>query len=522
MLPHIYFLKVIICSAIFMGYYYIALRNKIYHQYNRFYLLFAAISSWIIPLLNFQIFVDEATTASPVYTAISYMANDGGVFEPEIVSNKIAPQFSMNDYILFGYMAFSVLFIVVTVFSIAKIILLTKKYPKQAIDNYSIYFTNAKDAPFSFFKLLFWNTDININSSTGQQILQHELTHIRQRHSWDKIFIQLNIIAGWFNPFFWLIKKELAMIHEFIADKKSVPAASVQEFAAMLLNTAFGTPKTTIANPFFFSPIKRRLLMLTKNKTPRFSYVQRMIALPLLIAAVILFSLKVNADNNKPNPLYKKGGGVALSKKYKIVIDAGHGGVDKGAASADGNTYEKDIVLALAKIIKEKNSNGNIEIVLTREDDAFMHVKEKAEFSNNQNADLFVSLHCNNIVGCNTQKASGMEFYVVNAEKNNGYRSESEQAALHLNNTLSRNFKSNGISTRKTGIWVLQATKCPGVLIEAGYINNNEDLKILADKDKQAQMATDILQGIENFLKNKEDKNSRYEFNFFGTPKPQC
>ena len=288
MLPYIYLLKVIVCSAIFMGYYFVALRNKIYHQYNRFYLLFATLASWCIPLLQFNIVVAKPIVYQPVFEAISYISGSNKSFELEPIYQPIATHFTTDNYIVFIYIALAAMLMISMLYAIAKIFLLTKKYPKENINNCPIYLTKEENTPFSFFKFIFWNTDINIHSNIGNQILQHELTHIKQKHSWDKIFIQLNIIAGWFNPFFWLIKKELEMIHEFIADKKSVPNANTAEFAAMLLNTAFGTKQLALTNPFFFSPIKRRLIMLTKNTHPKFSYLQRIIALPLLALAIIL------------------------------------------------------------------------------------------------------------------------------------------------------------------------------------------------------------------------------------------
>ena len=497
MLPYIYLLKVIVCSAIFMGYYFVVLRNKIYHQYNRFYLLFATLASWCIPLLQFNIVVAKAIVYQPVFEAITYIASSNKSFEPEPIYQPIATHFTTDNYIVFIYIVLAAMLMIAMLYAIAKIFLLTKKYPKENINNCPIYLTKEENTPFSFFKFIFWNTDINIHSNIGNQILQHELTHIKQKHSWDKIFIQLNIIAGWFNPFFWLIKKELEMIHEFIADKKSVPNANTAEFAAMLLNTAFGTKQLALTNPFFFSPIKRRLIMLTKNTHPKFSYLQRIIALPLLALAIILFSFKVKDEIAKS----------ILTKKYKVVIDAGHGGTDFGAKGVDGKTYEKDIALVLAKMIKEQNTNNNIEIVLSRNEDVLMNPKEKVEFSNNQNADLFVSLHCNYESGSNSKIKKGTEIFVVSKEKDNGFKQESEKVATGVNTFLTKDFKSNGIKTRQVGIWVLQATKCPSILIETGFISNKEDLKILKNKDKQQLMANDILLGIESYFGIKENGN---------------
>ena len=84
-----------------------------------------------------------------------------------------------------------------------------------------IYFINTEEpgTPFSFFKWLFWNNKIELNSEEGQQIFRHELFHIEQKHSWDIIFMEMISIVFWINPFFYLIKKEIKTIHEFFADE---------------------------------------------------------------------------------------------------------------------------------------------------------------------------------------------------------------------------------------------------------------------------------------------------------------
>jgi beta-lactamase regulating signal transducer with metallopeptidase domain len=79
-----------------------------------------------------------------------------------------------------------------------------------------------KEHRFHFFNFIFWDEEIDIQTETGQQIFQHELVHVKEKHTLDKLFIQLLLVVFWCNPFFWLIRRELKLIHEFIADKKAV------------------------------------------------------------------------------------------------------------------------------------------------------------------------------------------------------------------------------------------------------------------------------------------------------------
>ena len=72
----------------------------------------------------------------------------------------------------------------------------------SSLGQIDLVITNAKGTPYSFFKYIFWNEAIDMTSTTGQQILQHEITHVKEKHSYDKLFVQLSLIAGLFNPLF--------------------------------------------------------------------------------------------------------------------------------------------------------------------------------------------------------------------------------------------------------------------------------------------------------------------------------
>ena len=93
----------------------------------------------------------------------------------------------------------------------------------------------------------------------------------------------------WMNPFFHLIKKELYLIHEFIADEEAVKHADADAFAKMLLTAQFGKFNFLPAQSIFYSSIKRRLTMLTTSKKPQFSYVRRLMILPLIAVAYLPF-----------------------------------------------------------------------------------------------------------------------------------------------------------------------------------------------------------------------------------------
>ena len=163
------------------------------------------------------------------------------------------------------------------------------------------------------------------------------------------------LIFFWINPFFWLIQKELSMIHEFIADKEALEDNDINAFAEMILQTIYPGQRFSLTNNFFHSPLKRRLIMFTKNKNPKASYVSRLLVLPL--AAFVFFAFTLKMKTVTTSTFYS-------AKKITVIIDAGHGGSDNGVI--ENNIKEKDLTLAIAKEIKELNKNENLNIILSR------------------------------------------------------------------------------------------------------------------------------------------------------------
>lgn len=190
----------------------------------------------------------------------------------------------------------SLYFIGKLIFGILKIQKLKKQFQKESFDGINFYRTDLTEAPFSYFKNLFWKNTITLNSDVGEQILKHEMVHIEQKHSFDKIFIEIITSVFWFNPFFHIIKKEISLIHEYLADKKAVKQSDTKAFAQMLLASHFSGTQLPAASPFLSSNLKKRLKMLQKPKT-KFGYARRIFALPVLFS--VAFAYMVNAKNKE-------------------------------------------------------------------------------------------------------------------------------------------------------------------------------------------------------------------------------
>ena len=288
-----YILKIILISGIFLAYYWIALRDKKFHYYNRFYLLTASIMSLVIPLLKFDWFIVE----KPVL----YSSNEIVQFILPISNVNKSIQYDWVDYslIIAGIVAITLFSILLL--NVIKIQLLKRKSEVTQMDGFDFINTNDDNAPFSFLNNLFWKQSISLQEEGGQQIFKHEITHIQQKHTWDRIYCQIVASIFWMNPFNWIIQKELVTIHEFIADESAVGDSNVEAFAKMLLQTHYGDHFLNPTHQFFYSSIKRRLTMLTKSTNTKYSYLRRVMVLPILIAAVCIVSIKVHASERIEN-----------------------------------------------------------------------------------------------------------------------------------------------------------------------------------------------------------------------------
>lgn len=283
----LYILKISLLSGLFLGYYWIALRNKRFHYYNRFYLLASIVFSLLIPLLRF----DWITTEQPVF-----MGSGVSIDLIATASSKSSTSsINISAISLFFIQAVSLLLILIICYKIFKIYQIKKHSQITKLEGFDLMHTDEDSAPFSFLDNLFWKRSISIDDEDGKQIFKHELTHIQQKHTWDRLFTQLFCSIFWINPFYWLIQKELETIHEFIADEAAVANHDVESFAKMLLQAHYGNHFFETKHSFFYSSIKRRLTMLTTTTNTRFSYVRRVMLLPLLLIGISIFSVRVQA-----------------------------------------------------------------------------------------------------------------------------------------------------------------------------------------------------------------------------------
>jgi N-acetylmuramoyl-L-alanine amidase len=221
-------------------------------------------------------------------------------------------------------------------------------------------------------------------------------------------------------------------------------------------------------------------------------------------------------------------------KVRRVVVDAGHGGHDTGAIGR-GGTREKDVALAIAHRLREVLGRAGLEVILTREDDTFVPLEERARRANEAKGDLFVSIHCNSAPG---RRLRGIETYSLNtasdrysirlAARENASSEkrisdlqfiladlatkanaeESIRLAGHVHSSLVGHLRQRhrdiyDLGTKQALFYVLLGVKMPAILVETSFLSNPEEERRLSSTSYQSDAAEAIATGIQDFLGNR-------------------
>lgn len=180
-----------------------------------------------------------------------------------------------------------------------------------------------------------------------------------------------------------------------------------------------------------------------------------------------------------------------------VCLDAGHGGGSIGAVSADNVRYEKDDNLRLTLKVKEELEALGVKIVLTREDDVDVSLRERCKTANKKHCDLFVSIHRNS-----AESGTGFEAWISKKEKGNERQlAETMVTSLSsLTGLADRGVKNGYRDLTANNYYVNANTNMPSILLEVGFISSDDDNKVFDEKIDE--MAKEIAKVIYDYLEN--------------------
>ena len=371
----IYLLQVNLGIILFYALYKLICTRDTLFNSRRLILLLALILPFIIPLMDIREWM-ETRESLVMLTNFDYSTTI-----PEIVVGTAGTEpgnqvFVISEWIkniyIAGILALSVRLIVQAI-SLYMIILRT---PEKTVNGIRIKCMKDKSGPFSSFNWIFLNPD-NVKEEEMSEILTHEMAHVRQRHSIDVIISELVNICCWINPFAWLMKREVRLNLEFLADRKVMDAGfATKSYQYHLLGLTY-SHKYGLSNNFNFSHLKQRIIMMNKKKTNGAGHIKyALFAIPafaLLLAGNISCSSEATkTDDVKENAATEKANEAEVIVQEPATKDEAFAVVEQMPEFPGGMkelmTYLKDNI-KYPKAAQDKKVQGRVIVQFVVEKD---------------------------------------------------------------------------------------------------------------------------------------------------------
>lgn len=288
----VYFLKINVAIALFYAFYRLFFYKDTFFTWRRTALLcFFAVSA-IVPLFNIQTWIEQQ---EPMAAMADLYAT---VVLPELT---LTPQPETDwkqllaDGIGIAYWLVVALLAARFLVQLTGIIRLGRRCPTQKIDDTTVHLLPRPEGPFSFFHWIFVYPDAHTGEEL-HEILTHERTHARQWHSIDVMIGELACIVCWFNPFAWLMKREIRTNLEYMADEKVLETGhDSRTYQYHLLGLSHHKAAATIYNSFNVLPLKKRITMMNKRRTRAIGRTKYLMFLPLAALLMIVSNIEAVA-----------------------------------------------------------------------------------------------------------------------------------------------------------------------------------------------------------------------------------
>lgn len=288
----IYFLKVNVAIALFYAFYRLFFYKDTFFAWRRTALMcFFAVSA-AVPLFNIQTWIvqqEPMVAMADLYAAVVL---------PEITLTP-QPQMDWKQLLVQGigivYWLVVALLALRFVVQLAGIFRLARRCPVQEIDGTTVHLLPHAEGPFSFFRWIFVCPGAHSREELNE-ILTHERTHVCQWHSIDVLVGELACIVCWFNPFAWLMKREIRTNLEYMADEKVLETGyDSRTYQYHLLGLSHHKAAATIYNSFNVLPLKRRITMMNKRRTREIGRTKYLMFLPLAALLMIVSNIEAVA-----------------------------------------------------------------------------------------------------------------------------------------------------------------------------------------------------------------------------------
>ena len=284
----IYLIKINVALMLLYGFYRLTVSRDTFFGLRRLTLWLIYAVALMVPAFNLEYWVRDTPT-------MASMANVyADTFYPVVVVKAQAPSITWMDMLLGIYWAGVAVLSLRLVWQLFSIIRLAVISRKQEVEGITVHLLRGEGSPFSFFRWVFMYPSI-LESKQLHEVMVHECTHVSGLHSLDTLFSELFSIACWFNPFAWLMKQEVRMNLEYLADESVLSDGNARKsYQYHLLGLAYRQPKdsTKIANNFNLLPLKKRIKMMNKRRTSEIGKAKYLLFAPLAGALLMVSNIE--------------------------------------------------------------------------------------------------------------------------------------------------------------------------------------------------------------------------------------
>ena len=278
----IYLIKINVALMLLYGFYRLTVSRDTFFGLRRLTLWLIYAVALMVPALNLEYWVRD----TPTMVSMANVYAD--TFYPVVVVKAQASGITWMDMLLGIYwvgVAVLSLRLVWQLFCIIRLVVISRK---QEVEGITVHLLKGEGSPFSFFRWVFMYPS-TLEGRQLHEVMVHECTHVSGLHSLDTLFSELFSIACWFNPFAWLMKQEVRMNLEYLADESVLSDGNARKsYQYHLLGLAYRQPNesTKIANNFNLLPLKKRIKMMNKRRTSEMGKAKYLLFAPL--AGVLL------------------------------------------------------------------------------------------------------------------------------------------------------------------------------------------------------------------------------------------
>ena len=285
-----FILQVVLFQVLFLAVYDFFLQKETFFKWNRLYLLVTPVLAFVIPFLKFE----SLQKSVP----IQYVEQLPTVFlNPQAVILQTVEMESSINYFEIGFYVGIVLFLILFLIKLFKIIQLIVSNEVVKSENFKLVLLNKKESAFSFFNYIFIKRDFVEQKELS--IIQHEMVHCKQLHTLDLLLFEFLKIVMWFNPLIYVYQNRITLLHEYISDAEVVKQTDKHNYFNTILSQTFNVENISFINQFFkHSLIKKRIAMITKNKSQKIKQLKYLLMIPLIGGMLVLSSFEDKKEFN--------------------------------------------------------------------------------------------------------------------------------------------------------------------------------------------------------------------------------